>query len=292
MLPADATLQGGYVLELADTLLEHLVFPGTRPVSIWTKAPGIGKRMAIAEFSERAWAAARKRIERNASAVLRLEARTLDFPNQRISLNVHANPPGGAEHLSTGTVALTCSVPYLRHLSASREKTEALIAFGKQVWSGAAPVYGFGNVSNIPRAPGVPFAEGGPPQLDLVAPPATRVHPIPVAQIGNDIDGNLDALVAGGRGIKGAYWANYLSAHYAQLAGGKERLADQLQGLKVEPLGEGGVLIVATDAPLPEDSEANRARFMRLEAALRPAFFSRAATPANKRALLGEFFRD
>jgi hypothetical protein len=55
---------------------------------------------------------------------------------------------------------------------------------------------------------------------------------------------------------------------------------------------DGGLLIVATDSPLPQDSEDNRSRFQRLEAALRPAFLSRAETPENKRALLGQFYRE
>ena len=38
------------------------------------------------------------------------------------------------------------------------------------------------------------------------------MHPIPVAHIGSDIDGNIDVLICAGRGIKGAYWANYLGA--------------------------------------------------------------------------------
>ena len=48
---------------------------------------------------------------------------------------------------------------------------------------------------------------------------------------------------------------------------------------------------VATDTPAPEGSEENRQRFSRLEAALKPAFLSRAETPAQ-RLLLGYVFRD
>jgi hypothetical protein len=53
-----------------------------------------------------------------------------------------------------------------------------------------------------------------------------------------------------------------------------------------------GLLIVAIDSPLPQDSEDDRSRFQRLEAALRSAFVSRAETPENKRALLGQFYRE
>jgi hypothetical protein len=118
------------------------------------------------------------------------------------------------------------------------------------------------------------------------------VHPIPVAATGNDIDLNIDGLIVGGRGIKGAYWANYLSATHVSMAGGAQSIADRLAGMRVEALGDGGLLIVATDTPMPEDSEENRRRFVHLEAALKPAFLSRAETPENKRALLGSFFRE
>jgi hypothetical protein len=286
------TVDGQVVLELADLFLAQLLFPGSPPVSLWTKAPGMKAKLAMADFSDRAWGAARKRIAANATSVLRLEARTADFPKQTIALNVHANPPGVGENFGAGTIELSCSVPYLRHLAVSTEKTAALIDFGKRAWNGAMPVYGFGNVAGQPplMGPGS-FAMGGPPKLAAVAPPADRVHDIPVAQVGSDVDGNIDGLIAGGRGIKGAYWANFLSAQYVKRAGGEAELSKALSGLRNESLGE-GMLIVTTDAPLPQDSEDNRARFRRVESALKPAFLSRAETPANKRDLLGEFFRE
>ena len=292
VLGPDPTVDGRLVLELADTFLDRLLFPGSPPVSLWTKPPGMGKQMSIGEFSDRRWQTARKKILANASAVLRLEAKTADFPNQTIALSVHANPPGGSETIHEGTVEVMCSIPYLRHIAASRDMVDALIGFGVQVWNGTTPAYGFGNLAAIPKRPGIPFALGGLPDIDLAAAPAERVHPIPVAATGNDIDGNLDRLIVEGRGIKGAYWANFLSAHYVQLAGGADRLTSALADMRIEPLGGGGLLIVATATPLPEDSEENRARFTRLEAALRPAFFSRAETPENKHALLGYFYRE
>ena len=60
----------------------------------------------------------------------------------------------------------------------------------------------------------------------------------------------------------------------------------------MEPLNGGGLLIVATASPLPADTEENRRRFARLHAALQPALISRAETPANKRGLLGYFYRE
>jgi hypothetical protein len=292
VLGPDPTVDGRLVLELADTFLQRLLFRGSPPVSIWTKPPGMGKKISIAEFSDKKWETARKKIQANASAVLRLEAKTADFPNQTIALYAHANPPGGSETIHEGTIAVTCSIPYLRHVAASRDMVEALVGFGVQVWKATTPAYGFGNLAAIPKRPGIPFALGGMPDIDLVAPSSEPVHPIPVAATGNDIDLNLDRLIVDGRGIKGAYWANFLNAHYVQMAGGADRLRKALAGLRLEPLPGGALLIIATDSPLPEDSEDNRARFRRLEAALRPAFLSRAEMPENRRALLGEFYRE
>jgi hypothetical protein len=293
VLPPDATVDGRLVLELADTFVDRLVFPGCTLASLWTKPPGMTAKPNIGDFSDKKWEAARKKIAANDCAVLRLDARTADFPNQTIALYVQANPPGGSEQLQTGTIDITCSVPYLRHLAAAKEKTEALLKFGIHAWNGAKAAYGFGNLAITPTRAGMgSFAIGGPPRFGPTAPPAERAHSIPVAQTGNDIDGNIDVLIAKGRGIKGAYWANYLSAMQVQLAGGASSLAGKLTGMTLEPLPQGGLLIVATDTPLPQDSEDNRARFERLEAALRPAFLSREETPENKRALLGYFYRE
>jgi hypothetical protein len=292
VLCGDVTVDGRLVLALADTFLDRLVFPGCVLASLWTKAPGATRKMNIRDFSDRRWRLARTKIGANQCAVLRLEARTADFPDQTIALNVHANPPGGSEYLHGGTIAVTCSVPYLRHLAASPAKIDALLELGTAAWNGTRPAYGFANLAIIPRRAGVtPFALDGPPNLTLTAPLATRVHEIPVAQTGNDIDGNLDGLICQGRGIKGAYWANYLSAAHVAMTGGESSLRARLAGLQIEPVSD-GLLIVATDSPLPADSEENRQRFVRLEAALKPAFLSRAETPANKRQLLGYFFRE
>ena len=226
--------------------------------------------------------------------MLRLDAQTPDFPDQKIDLYVHVNPPGGTEILQSGTVEVTCSVAYLRHLAASPEKVEALLGLGRKTWNGIGPAYGFGNLAIIQKRPPFrPFAPGGATfPVGPLAPPAERVHPIPVAYTGSDVDGNIDILICEGRGIKGAYWANYLSAAHVSMAGGEARLRGQLEGMRVEPLNDGGLLIVATGSPLPEDSDENRQRFLRLHTALQPAFLSRSETPERKRDLLGYFYRE
>jgi hypothetical protein len=112
-----------------------------------------------------------------------------------------------------------------------------------------------------------------------------------VAYIGSEVDGNLERLFCAGRGIKGAFWANYLAANHVEAAGGRRRLEEVLPGMRVEALNGDGVLIVATDSPLPADTEEARARFLMLHRALEPAFLSLAETAPLKRPLLGYFHR-
>ena len=122
---------------------------------------------------------------------------------------------------------------------------------------------------------------------DRDTPPPQAPHAIPVAWMGADIDGNLDRLFLGGKGIKGAFWANFLSADYLRAAGGEAAL----RGFRTEPLGRGGLLVIAGESPLPEDSEENREQFRALHRALLPAFVARAEVSANMRSLLGHFYR-
>jgi hypothetical protein len=76
------------------------------------------------------------------------------------------------------------------------------------------------------------------------------------------------------------------------MAGGKATLQEKLTGLQLHQLNNGGLLVVATDSPLPDDTEATSERFAQLHHALQPAFLSRAETPENKRGMLGYFYRE
>ena len=287
----DHAVDGRVVLELADTFRERLVFPGCRLSSIWTKSPGMRAQPNIGDFSEGRWRAAVKKLGANDCAVLRLEAQTAAFPNQTIAFYSQLNPPGGDESLQAGTVDVTCTVPYFRHVAASADRVTALIELGRMIWDRVQPIYGFGSLAYTPKR--VPFSPtAGAPRAGSTIPSADRAHAIPVAQTGSDIDGNIDVLIVEGRGIKGAFWANYLNAHHVAMTGGAAALGRALEGMRIDPLGEGALLIVATESPLPEDSGDNRRRYQRLEAALRPAFLSREETPERKRDLLGYFFRE
>ena len=108
------------------------------------------------------------------------------------------------------------------------------------------------------------------------------MHAIPIACAG-EVDSHLEQLYVKDRGIKGAFWANYLSAVHVGMAGGEQQIRAQLPGLRIEGLNHGGLLVVATDSPLPDDTEDNRRRFLRIHAALQPAFLSREETSENWR---------
>ena len=251
----------------------------------------------MGEFSERRWKAAVKKTLAGQCAVIGVKAEVPDFPSQKLWLTLHVNPPGGTELLVSGTIEIMCSVSYLRHLAASPEKVEALLRFGIKAWNGipAGPAYGFASLALTPSRP--PLLESGwrpgdPLPWEVNRVPAVRAHAIPVAYVGNDIDGNLAALFCRGRGVKGAFWANYLAASHVSMAGGEEQIRARLPGMRIERLDHGGLLVIATDSPVPDDTEENRQRFLRLHAALQPAFLSREETPENKRAMLGYFYRE
>lgn len=76
------------------------------------------------------------------------------------------------------------------------------------------------------------------------------------------------------------------------MAGGEASLRSKLNGMRVERLQHGGLLIVATDNPLPDDTDATRDLFRRLDAALQPALLSREQTTETMRGMLGYFYRE
>jgi Protein of unknown function (DUF3396) len=293
----ETQVAGALLAELAEAFFAGLVLPECRPASLETKRPGIGAKLNMGAFSERRWRAAIKKALGGAYAVLAVQAETPVRPQEKVWLTLHVNPPGGEEFLAAGEISVMMSVSYLRRLAAAPGGLEAMLQFGRKAWDGVGggPAYGFGNLAITPHRP--PLLESGwrpgdPLPWEVNRVPAVRAHAIPVAYVGSDIDGNLQSLYCKDRGIKGAFWANYLSAAHVAMAGGGEQIGARLSGMRIEPLGHGGLLVVTTDSPLPDDTEENRQRFLALHAALQPAFLSREETPANKRAMLGYFYRE
>jgi Protein of unknown function (DUF3396) len=291
-------VDGRLIIELAESFFAQLLFPGTRVTALNTKRAGMGANLNMGDFTSARWKGAQKKLLNGEYAVVQIEAETPDFPHQKIWFSSHVNPPGGAEHLGAGTITLQCSVSYLRHVAASPEKIEALLQIAKRAWNGVAgrPAYGYGHLAiTLARPPFDPRASNLAAMRlfgEYVKPPDERVHAVPIAYVGTDIDGNLESLYTGGRGIKGAFWANFLSEAHVTLAGGEAALKEKLTGLRIDRLNHGGLLVVAADSPLPEDTAATRDRFWRLDAALQPAFLSRDETPEMKRGLLGYFYRE
>jgi hypothetical protein len=286
---------GQLVLELADLFLADLLFPGVRVTSLDTKRAGEGAKINSGEFSERRWTTTGKKFRSNELAVLTLKAETPDFPNQKIWLSVHVNPPGGDELLLAEKVEVMCSISYLRHLAASPAKLDALLRLAKMAWNGVGrPAYGYGNIAISPDRP--KFAEwslnpGKELPWEMIRAPAERAHAIPVAYVA-DIDLNLQQSYVKGEGIKGAFWANFLAADHVAMAGGESTLRSRLPDIRIDALEHGGLLLVATGSPLPEDTEENRRRFLELDAALKPAFLSSEAASETMRRMLGYFYRE
>ncbi len=293
----DTEVEGRFIADLANTFLSTLLFPGTRLTGLWTKRPGMGAKLNMGEFTSSRWTATQKKLLRNEYTVVDIQAATPDFPNQKIWFSAHVNPIGGDERLGAGTWTVKCSVSYLRHLAASPEKVEALLQLAKMAWNGTpgGPAYGYGHLAITLGRPLWDIMKPKPPDAlwpwEFVKPPVERVHAVPIAY-GGDIELNLSGLYAGGEGIKGAFWANFLSASHVAMAGGEAHLKAKLNGMRVEPLDHGGMLVVATESPLPEDTDATRERFWRLDDALQPAFLSREQATEAKRDMLGYFYRE
>jgi hypothetical protein len=297
LLEEDCTVEGALILELAGEFLSTLVLPGCRPVSLWTKRSGVDPKLNMGLFTERRWKASQKKFLAGEFSVLVIEVENPDKPDQKIDLSIQVNPRQWKDVRLLGDIKVRCRLPYLHRLVAEPERVDALLRFGTMAWNGLSggAAYGYANLAWV--HPIVPFRIGD--QEDPIARlqrlathPAHRAHAIPIAYTGMNIDGNLASLICAGKGIKGAFWASYLSPPYVEMAGGEETIRRNLPGLRVNPLAAGGLLIVATPSPLPEDSQDNRQRFASLHRALQPAFLSRAETPENKRHLLGYFYRE
>lgn len=293
-----AEVGGELIVELADLFRSELMFPGSRLTSLHTKRPRMGTMLNMGEFSDRRWNAAVKKVLAGEYAVLWLRAETPDFPDQQISFSAMFNPRGKHYDSVLGKLDVICSVAYLRHLAASPEKVEALLELGRRAWNGVddGPAYGFGNLAITLARP--PFDPDNPPLPGtrfppaFIKPPAQRVHAIPIAYVGNDIEGNLESLYCNNHGINGAFWANYLSATHVAMTGGLEQIKTKLQAIRVESLSHGGLLVVTTDNPLPDDTEENRRRFLQVHATLQPAFPSMGETVEIKRPMLSCFYRE
>ena len=285
-LKQETLVPGRLVVQLARTFLEELVLPPCRPTWLWTKRAKDDAKLNTGDFSERRWNAALKKLVSGEFSALTVFAAHPESPTQQASFYAQVNPVGpvGTSSPLLGTIEFACSLSYLRQLAASAAKLEKLLQLGMAAWNGVqgGAAYGYGNLGFIP--PRAPFAGHD-------TPPAQRPHAIPVAWTGADVDGNLDRSFCAGKGIKGAFWANYLSEIYVRQAGGAELVRASLPGIRTETLHGGGLLVVATETPLPQDTEENRQRFLAVHRVLQPAYLSRAETAANKRALLSYFYR-
>lgn len=297
----DVETDGALVVALAEEFMTTLVLPGCRVTTLWTKRPEEAAKLNIGDFSDRRWNASVKKLLTGEYHVIRVEARNPHWPTHEISFGAQINPParqGRYDVPVIGDVHVRCSLSYLRQLAESRERVEALLHLGKAAWNGVGgAAYGFGNLKFFEKI--VPFNPDGPQDPEYVPPwqwpkpvPDVRPHAIPVAYAGLNVDHNLEDHYCGGLGIKGAFWANFLGKVYVDMAGGERRVRDGLAGFRIEALRSGGLLIVAADSPLPEDTEENRQRFLTLHRVLQPAFISRTEPSDRKRGLLSYFYRE
>lgn len=297
----DVVTDGALLVALGEQVMRTLVLPGCRVSGLWTKRAQDDARLNTAKFSEARWARAVPKLRRGTYHVLELIVEDPGRPSHRLMFGAQINPPEerrGYPVPVIGTVGVRCSLSYISELASSRDGVDALLRLGMMAWDGTeGAAYGFGNLVYSERI--VPFNPTGPQDPEYVLPwdrprpaPDRRPHPVPVAYVGLNVDTNLESAYCGGRGIKGAFWTNFLNAEYVAMTGGEQRLREGLPDCRIEPLRDRGLMIVATESPLPEDTAENRERFLALHRHLQPAFVSRSGTPGHKRGLLSYFFRE
>ena len=170
----------------------------------------------------------------------------------------------------------------------SPTKVEALLALTRRAWNGidgeAGVWYGIWPSSSLDRR-SIRNLPGAPMPWEFIKPPEHRVHPVPIAYVGNDIEVNLEGLCLQQPRHQRRVLGNFLSAAHVELARRRSR-RKRIDWNARRAAAHGGCLIVATETPLPDDIDETRSRFLRLDEALRPAFLSREAT-SNKRGMLG-----
>lgn len=296
-----AVTDGALLVELGEHVMRKLVLPRCTLTGLWTKRAQLDARMNIGDFTEARWSAAVPKLRAGTYHVVELIAEDPDRVDHRIMFGAQVNPPErqrGYPVPVVGTVTVRCSLSYIRELARSPERVEALLDLGRTGWNGTEEAaYGFANLAYSPRI--VPFSASGPQHPDWLPPweqprgtPDVRPHPIPVAFVGLNVDMNLEESYCAGRGIKGAFWANFLTRDHVERTGGERTLRDGLPGCRIEPLRDGGLLLVATASPVPEDTPEHRERFLALHRHLQPIFIPRSGTPERKHSLLGYFYRE
>lgn len=297
----EAATDGALLVALGEHVMRTLILPRCRLTGLWTKRAQLDAKMNVGEFTDARWAAAVPKLRAGTYHVVELIAEDPDRGNHRIMVGAQVNPPKELQGYPVpvvGTVDVHCSLSYIRELAGSPKGAEALLDLGRMAWNGTeGAAYGFGNLAYSPKL--VPFNPSGPQDPNYVPPweqprgaPDVRPHPIPIAYVGLNVDTNLEDAYCAGRGIKGAFWANFLTRDHVERAGGERSLREGLAGCRIEPMRDGGLLIVATDSPVPDDTPENRERFLNLHRRLQPVFIPRSGTPERRQALLGYFYRE
>lgn len=280
-LRKDHVAEGGPVVELCERFMSGLLVPPYKPVNLTTIRSGASTRDNSGPFNERRWKDTQKKLLSGDYSFVFIDGKVHE--NEKPSpwfLASFNNKAGG--DLSFGLVTVSFTLPYARQAPPSW--VEDLLSFGAAAWKGLGGAYGYANIAYSP-----PRGGAGRLPWELEEPPERRAHAVPVAF--SAADNELKGLYASGKGIKGAFWANFLDADRVKALGGEARLGTLLPGFLIQPL-EGGLLIVATEHPLPPDTQECRERFLALHRALQPAFLEKSKVPEHRKPLLSYFFRE
>lgn len=274
---------GAALGQILERFSDSLVLPGYALQTLYSRTPGVAIKPNTGPFSDRRWSQMLRRVREGEIGVIGCEVR--DPPlRSGIALSIIANPEKSDGPHVCGSISVECDLSYLLALR-SFQRVSDLISFGSAAWvsAGTGGVYGYANL-------GVGSARRNARPWEVSRKATPIEHPIPVALVGSSVDSDLCPWICKGAGIKGAFWSNFLNDGYLRRVGGINVLRQQLPAVRIEALGSGGLMVLASEDPIPEDTEPNRMLYMQLCRALRPAFIPRGELPEHLQYKLGQFY--
>lgn len=91
--------------------------------------------------------------------------------------------------------------------------------------------------------------------------------------------------------VKGAFWANFLSKRHVNVLGGPEMVAQVAPCYRVERLSNGGLLMILSPSPVPENKDEEKVAYAKLREFLRPVTVSKTPSIPPSLEKTGKVFR-
>lgn len=237
----DLRLHGERVIDVLEAMQQHL---NAFPLRVF-KAVAISeqKHKSAVDAQPITWDMLRAALE--AGEISRFQAQDAeDSLGSRVQLwarlDAQSNPAGRPNHF-----LLRLPITYF-----SNEELAAahLLAFGKEAFAALEAAYGYAGVRITGRS------------SDAINRAINEsIVGIP---LGDFFDLNIDSHF--GDQVKGAFWANFLSRQHVEGLGGLKHLMQTAPCVRVDPLENGGAVLVLTASPLWDDEATTRVAYGQL----------------------------